>query len=62
MTVLFLAPSCAFIDADLSVRPNVYFVGGGVDDRIPYLRYPMCIPFAKGVVKLPFPGGRVASA
>ena len=62
MTILFLAPSCAFIDADLSVGPNIYLVGGWIDDRIPYLRYPVCVPFAEGVIKLSFPGSRVASA
>jgi hypothetical protein len=60
--ILFLAPSCAFVDANLSMGPNVYLVSGGVDDRIPYLCDLVCAPFAEGVVKLLFPGGSVASA
>ena len=62
MTILFLTSACTLVDADLSVGPNVYLAGGRVDDRIPYLCYPVCVPFAKGVVKLAFPGGSVASA
>ena len=60
MMKLFVAPSCTFGNADLFVGPNVDLMGGGIDDRIPYLRNPVCVPFAKGVVKLLFPGGRVA--
>ena len=58
--ILFLASACTFIYADLSVGPDVYLVGGGIDDRIPYLCDPVSVPFAKRVVKLSFPGGRVA--
>ena len=62
MTILFLAPSGSFVDADSSMGPNVYLAGGGINDRIPYLCNPVCVPFAEGVVKFAFPSISVALA
>jgi hypothetical protein len=62
MAVLFLAPSGAFIGSDLSMGPDVYPVGGWIDDRVPCLGDLVRVPFAEGVVKFTFPGSRVTAA
>jgi hypothetical protein len=56
VAILLVAPSSSFIDADLSIGPDVYFVCGWVDNGVPDLRDSVCVPFAEGVIKLMFPG------
>jgi hypothetical protein len=61
VSILFLAPSCSFVDTDRVLGPNVDAMGRRVDDRAPFLGQAVGVPFAKGMIKPPFAGRGIAA-
>jgi hypothetical protein len=60
MLVLFLAPSCSFVDMDCPLGPNVEAMGHQVDNSVPFLGQMVGVSFTKGMIELLFTGRGLA--